>query len=244
MKFSFALFQMSGKNVTRATGEFQQLYTHHMWYFWWFTNLATWDGWTFQMKLFISNSAGFRPAFWIEAPKKKGYHHGSPWILMDHQWLRVFQKRPKEMDGRFGVASSLFTIRARVEIQNVWVDKKNAKRKVFIPKSRSGKHVLEVTSCCRSLQKKIWRYATSGPPRFLKGVEWVEVTYQKQAGHPTQILVPGDSATFVTWPQGGLTLELTIRSKQQHTGLRGCLQWGEKMTFFKHKFHFSGMYVF
>ena len=34
----------------------------------------------------------------------------------------------------------------------------------------------------------------------------------------------------MTWPQGGLTLELTIRSKQQHTGLRGRLRRGEKKT--------------
>ena len=76
-----------------ATGEFNSS-KNHMWYFWWFTNLATWDGWSFKMELFISNSAGFGPAFWIEAPKKKDTTmdpHKSP-------WLRVFQKRPKEMD--------------------------------------------------------------------------------------------------------------------------------------------------
>ena len=115
-----------------------------------------------------------------------------PWIPMDpHEspWLRVFQKRPKEMD--LGLEWL-----ARVEIQNVWVDQ-NPPCGVH-SYWRSRKHVLEVTSCFRSLPQKIWRYATSGPPRFPKGVEWVEVTYQKQVGHPTQILVPGDSATF-TW---------------------------------------------
>ena len=86
-------------------------------------------------------------------------------------WLRVFQKRPKEMD--LGLEWL-----ARVEIQNVWVDQ-NPPCGVH-SYWRSRKHVLEVTSCFRSLPQKIWRYATSGPPRFPKGVEWVEVTYQNK----------------------------------------------------------------
>lgn len=155
-----------------------------------------------------------------------------PWITINHHG-HEFSK--KKTEGNVARTSSLFVHESKSKMCESTKNPTRKKKGVH-SYSRSGKHVLEVTSCYRSLQQKIWRYATSGPPRFPKGVE---VIYQKQVGHPTQILVPGDSATF-TWhgPKVALLWSWPSARKSSTQGSEGDCDEVKKWHFLSTHFTF------